>query len=172
MASKSKNTDKFVNRARAGVTQTAANTLTFAQLQSNVSLFDKVAMVIHKVDWWISSTNLGELGADLESLDMLLTTSNQISTVTLTNPAIICRKSLVDLVESAVGFQLLEQPLQSDFSNLPGGGLIVPANPIYIGLASSGLATAGVAEALIYFTWLQMTPDEYWELVESTRIIV
>jgi len=54
---------------------------------------------------------------------------------------------------------------------MPGGGLIVPPNPLYLGIKGTGLAAAQAVSCRFWYTTIELTPDEYWELVEARRII-
>lgn len=157
--------DQFSNVAYGLVTMSAANTLTFAQIQMGIGLFQGVGLLIHRVNWWPTRTSLRELVANNDSLQMALTTSNRLTgLVDVTDPAIICCKYLVSI---GVAVERYEVPLVTDFTSLPGGGKLVPANPLWIGAFTEGAAAASVVRAQIDFSFVQLNDQEYLELIQS-----
>lgn len=175
MASKS-GVDKFANIASISVTESAANTLTFKKLETGIALFDKIAWVIHRLETYLSIPDAGLLNSDTDSLFFGLTASNTVSTLlngaTQTDPSIFYggrwRRSDFGTAATAI---LHLAPWVIDFTNLPGGGLIVPPSPLYGAAQGSGCAAASTVIFRLYYTNLPLSPDEYWELVESRRMI-
>jgi len=78
--------------------------------------------------------------------------------------AIIACKYLVSV---GVAVERYEVPLVSDFTSLPGGGKLVPANPLWIGGMTEGAAAASVFRAQVEFTFVQLSDQEYLELIQS-----
>jgi hypothetical protein len=62
-------------------------------------------------------------------------------------------------------------PFVKDYSNLPGGGLIVPSVNLYLAALGTSLGVAIYARSTLFFTYLQLKADDYWELVEATRAL-
>jgi hypothetical protein len=58
-------------------------------------------------------------------------------------------------------------PVLKDFSTLPGGGLIIPTAPLYVAMSSSGLASVGIMDVIMYYTFKQMSDADYIELVQG-----
>jgi len=103
---------------------------------------------------------------------MAVTSSDNPTDLTPDQVAIIdMTKTVRADMGTAATAKLINWPIIRDFSQLPGGGLIVPPNPIY--LAVLGVAQPGVQtlDARIYYTAIQLKGDEFWELVEARRII-
>lgn len=164
--------DKFVNVARISITESAANTLTFNQIQTGVAIFEKVAWVIHRILWFPTNTTISLLTAAADQLTMALTTSDQLTSLATDQAGVIAQKRLqrIDFGTAASG-QMYEVPLESDFSTLPSGGLIVPTAPLYGACVGVSLGSAITFTARVYFTYKTLKAEEYWELVESTRIV-
>lgn len=174
MAAKGAVADKYVNKAVITCTESAANTLTFAKLETGVPLFEKMAWVIHKIEYAISAAAFGYFNASVDYLNMALTTTDTLTSLSETQSAVINFKRLarIDIGTAASGFFIWTYPLcESDFTNFPGGGIIVPPNPLFLGVQGNSLTTAVTVSAIIRYTSLPLKPDEYWELVESTRIL-
>lgn len=167
-----KSTDKFANMAVIGCTESAANTLTFKKLETGISLFEKMAWIIHRVEYFYNVVTAAQFNADADSLVIALTTTDQLSSLAIYNNAIIDLAVLqrTDFGTPATGW-LTHKPIYKDFSSLPGGGLIVPPNPLYLGAQGTSLAAASVTFARLFYTNYELSADEYWELVESRRLV-
>jgi hypothetical protein len=160
--------DIYVNRAFSTVTMSAANTLTFQQIQFGVGLFQGVALVLTRVEWYLDNTSINELVANTDVAIMAITNRDDLATVDPSNQSVLAYKFYRPMMVGAVvGIDMLEMPLISDFHNLPGGGLIMPANPIYAAMYSAGFTGAGIVRVLLYFTFKSLTDAEYIELLQT-----
>lgn len=168
----SKQKDQFANQAVITCTETALNTLTFKKLETGISLFEKLAWIIHRIEYLVTSAVPGYFNATTDNLTMALTTTDQMTSIALTNAAVLDMTYLVrvDLGAAASG-SIYPLQIYKDFSQLPGGGLIVPPNPLYGAIVGGGLTTAATAYLRLYYTNRELSPEEYWELVEARRII-
>lgn len=157
--------DAYANVALATVNMSAANTLTFSQVQMAVGMFQGVAMVIHRVLWFPYSATLRELVAATDSLLMAICTSNRLTTIAdVTDPTILASKRLICVAANTEPFEL---PLVNDFSNYPGGGKIVAANPLYVAAFTGGFAAAGIVAAQLDFSFVSLTDKDYLEVLQS-----
>jgi hypothetical protein len=165
-------TDRFPNQAVIQVTESAPNTLTFKKLETGISLFEKIAWIIARVEYYVSSTLAAQFNADGDYEDIALTTTDQMTALALTNAAVIDYMSVhrQDYGVAASG-GLITKPFVKDFTSLPGGGILVPPNPLYLGAKGTGLVAASTITAKFFYTTYELEKDEYWELVESRRII-
>lgn len=162
--------DKYSNQAVITVTETAANTLTFKKLETGVSLFEKVAWLISRIEYWTSG--YPQMNGSTDNLIMALTTTNQLTTIDITNAVVLDLMQVFryDIGTAATGW-FQQMPLIKDLIGLAGGGIIVPPNPLYGAIVGSGLAAATTANIKLYYTTIELKPEEYWELVEARRII-
>lgn len=166
-----KSMDQFCNKFFASVTESAANTLTFEEIQTNVEVFSKQAWIINRLEWYVPKATFDLVINTADMIDMALTGSNNIADLGLNNAAVIDRLTLHVREATAVGFAYREQPLIRDFSALPGGGLIVAPRPLYAAIVGTSLTAVGTAQLRGYFQTKQLTPDEYLELVDFYRIV-
>ncbi len=158
-------TDNYANVAYGSVTESAANTLTFSQVQMGVGLFQGIAMLIHRVQWHPTSTALRELVAATDEMQLALTTSNRLAAIyDVNDPAIIAVKRLVAIGVATGSYEL---PLMSDFTMLPGGGKLVPANPLWVGCKMGGAAAAATIRIQIDFTFVTLDDKDYLELLQA-----
>lgn len=152
--------------------ESAANTLTYATLNiGQLSLLgDKFAMVIHRcefeLDDWSTLNSTGDLCA------AALTVSNALSAITLNYAEVVTRQiwKRLDFGTAATG-TLQRLPDVRAFEEMPGGGLIVPADRLYLAVKSEGASAANTVKVRLYYTLKQLKPDEYWQLVESRTIL-
>lgn len=160
--------DVYVNRAFETVIMSAANAITFSQVQFGVGLFQGVAAIIHRVEWYPSNATVRELVGVADFINMALTNRDDLSSLDPTNQSVLCHKALLPMmVGTVVGLEYIPVPLVSEYSGFPGGGMIVPANPLYLGMVTGGYAAAGTLRAIVYITFKQLTDAEYVELIQT-----
>jgi len=165
-----KRSDKYVQYATITTTESAASTLTYQQLQTGGMLFERRAMIFHRVEY--SSAAISSLEAEADILEIAITTGNQMVQLALADPNVVHYTTWrrVDFGTAASG-SFYESPRVHDFSTLPGGGIIVPAHPIYLAVRGISLGAAQSVTARIYFTIVELSAQEFIELVEAMRII-
>ena len=164
--------DKYSNKAYISLTESAANTLTFKELETGVSLFEKRAWIIHRIEYFIDNAAWAELLGAADSLMLGLVLSNKITSLDLSDAAVI------DLVKINIGTAgtpasgfIGQSPRTRDFSTLPGGGHIVPPRPLYGAINAGGFSAAATSSIRFLYTAIEMKTEEYWELVEAYRLV-
>lgn len=164
--------DEFANYAILSVTESAANTLTFKKLETGISLSEKVAWIINRVEYIVASISAAIFNADTDTMTWGLSLSNSFAAPAFSEDTIIDYNLLarLDLGVAASGGWLLV-PFLKDFSRLPGGGLLVPPTPLYLWAKGSGLTAANIVTARIHYQLMSMSTDQYWQLVEARRVI-
>ncbi len=161
--------DRYANVAHIKVVESATGTLTYKKLETGISLFEKVAWVIARIEYYWLAAGYAASG---DGVKMGLTTSNNPPALTPDEVAIVdlTKTRRVDMGTAASAIVDVS-PIIRDFSQLPGGGLIVPPNPIYLAVIGVNQAAVVTMECRIYYTGVQLKGDEFWELVEARRII-
>lgn len=163
--------DRYANMAVVSVTPTL-NTLSFAELPTYVSVFEKKAFLIARIEYFLNLVMVREMEAETDTIYYGISTSDGFSTAGLDETAIVDYNSIATVLMAAgVSSVLFKQPIVKDFSTLPGGGKLIPSRPIFIWMLTAGMAAAGKATARIHFTVKDLKAEEYWELVEATRLI-
>lgn len=170
MAAKSK-TDSFSNVAAISVTESSAGTLTTAKFNFPFSIMDKMALVIQRIEYQFGA--LDQLNGSSDKVVMALLVSSTVSDVdNQADPLIVDNARLVRTDFGTAGSaQLIPFPYVKDFTTLAGGGLLVAPSPLYAGIKSTGAAGVMAGWIRLYYTYLELSADEYWQLVESRRII-
>lgn len=163
--------DKYANIASVNVTEAVAGTLITSKFAFPFSIMDKMALLIARIEY--SFTGVEQLNGTGDKIYAALTVAaaptnlyNQADPLLVDN----CHIDRYDLGAAASGI-LHEFPLVKDFTDLPGGGLLVAPNPLYAGVQSSGAAGVTGVWIKLFYTYMTMATDEYWQLVESRRII-
>lgn len=157
--------DAYANKAYGTVTCSAPNTLTFSAIQLAVGLFQGIAMLLHRVQWMPDTTSIREMVAATDSLYLALTSSNRLTSITtVSEPAIIDQKRYVGIGAAVANVEL---PWVSDFTNLPGGGKLIAANPLYVGIFTGGAVAASTASVILDFTFVELSDRDYLELIQQ-----
>jgi hypothetical protein len=164
--------DLFSNMAIISVSESAANTLTFKKLETGISLTEKVAWVIHRLEWLIPTPHNSIFNADADTLYWGLALSNAWTAAALSESTIIDFNSMTRLDYGTAANSIpFVRPIVKDFSGMPGGGLLVPPTPMYAYAQGISLAAAVTVAVRLHYTMKTMAINEYWELVEARRVL-
>ncbi len=159
--------DLFSNRALEDITMSAINTLTFKKVNFAVGVFQGVALILHQVKYhFLSSVMLEFVGSD--EMQVGLTVSDRVDDLVMDSIEVIDSHELV-AVEHGVpaNATLYKTPIVSDFTGLPGGGMLLPANPIFLAMMTLGFAAVGRAQVELIFTFKELSDKDYIELMQS-----
>jgi len=160
--------DKYANILTQEITMSAADTLTFTEVSIGLSIFDKVGILISRIEYHPSVTTMNLMIADDDKLFHAVTTTNTLASLNAREMSILDYHTLnMQVVAAGSGVQLYETPIVRDFANLPGGGLLITPRPWYVALSSTSLGTAGVSVFRFFFTVVKLTPQDYFELLET-----
>ncbi len=160
--------DTFVNRALQRITMSAANTLTFQQVNFAVGIFQGVAIVLHRIRYYVGRSAPIEAIAATDTYTFGLTVSSQIADIAMTHVEVIDSIEVRGVVGGTPATLIQDRaPVITDFTTLPMGGMLVAANPIYLGVFSAGLSTALVVDVDILFTFIELSDSDYIELIQS-----
>jgi hypothetical protein len=164
--------DVFAQFMRMSVTCTAANTLSFARVVLGTVLFEYAALILHRIEYDISADARGEMTADGDNITVAITGSDTIGTLQSDQPEVYDFVIITqhDYGVAAVGDVSLK-PIVHDFTTMPGGGMMVPFQDIYIGLNSTGLASAATARLRAWWTIKELGPQDFLELVQRLRVL-
>lgn len=157
--------DAYANSAYGYVLQTAINTLTFAQIMMGTGLFEGRALCLHRIKYFPLESGLRELVAATDALTLAITTTNRLTALSnISDPSIIDRVSRTCI---AANIEPMDTPIISDFTMLPMGGRLIPANPLYLAINCGGFAAVCSCRAELEFTFVDMTSSDYLELLQS-----
>jgi len=171
MAFGKKGVDAYVNVAAVSINETAANAGGSSKYAFPFSIMDKMALVIQRIEYTFGSLDQMNGTNDIETMG-LAASATLVDYGDQRDPLIIDNYQLrrQDIGVAASGL-ILQLPIIKDFTMLAGGGLLVAPAPLYAYVKGTGLAGAGSGYVRLYYTYLELATDAYWQLVESRRII-
>jgi hypothetical protein len=173
MAVKGQTKDAFANIAYLMVQESASATLTFAQLALAGQLIgQKYAIIVHRVETRLHMA-MSDFAGTADKVRYALTVSDRITDITdLSQPEILFYGDFQRYdTGTAASSHFIHMPFIRDFMQLPGGGLLVPADRMYAGVLSTSLAIAAQISMRVYYSVKELAVDEYWELIEARRVM-
>ena len=160
--------DKYVNMLVKDVTLSGANVLTYAEVNMGLSMFDKVGLRIQRIEYFPSTAMLLEMTAAADYWLCGVMTSDAPPSIDTLNASVIHAMRFVrNDMGTAAGGQFDVFPKVFDFANLEGGGILVTPRPLFIGMITAGLASAGTVVVRIFFTILKLSDADYFEILET-----
>lgn len=163
--------DKFANLCIVRVLQDSANVLKYTKIETGISFNEKVAWIINRIEYGFNGL-AALLNGTTDSLAAGLSYSNTIATPNALEPLVIDIAGL-DRGDfgTAANAIIFDQPIIHDFSGMPGGGLIVPPNPLHCFVNSAGLSGVAACVFRLYYTVMPLPTEDFWELVEARRVL-
>lgn len=154
------------------VAQSANNTLTFGQLALGTSLFEYAGLIISRIEYNVAIGHWALiLGVD-DYIQIALCGSNSIASLALDQAEVYdmleLRASLSGTPASGV---IKEVPIIHNFENMNGGGLLVPAQNMYIGVDSASIAADCLGSMRVWFRIKKLAAADYIELVQRLRVL-
>lgn len=164
--------DEFSQIGYIQVVQSGANALTFTGITILTSFLANTAMLIHTISYEILASAFALMTTATDFIAVGLAGSDSLVSTALSDPEVYDSRTLIrnDFGTAASG-SLWESPLMTDFTALPGGGVLVPADRIYGWVASSGLASAVSVKMRFRFTVIELTAQQYLELAQALRVL-
>lgn len=170
-APKTSKMDAYANLAAVAVSESAADTLATTKFAFPFSIMDKVGLLISRIEYWFNT--LGAMNSTTDSQYMALLAASTVVDITAQNDPLIVDTVRLTRIDfgTAASANLYEMPVVRDFSMMPGGGILVAPNPLYGALKGAGESGASSGWVRLYYTYMELSTDDYWQLVESRRII-
>ena len=168
----SRKSEKFSQIGYLKVEESAANTLTFAGLSVFSNVLSNQGMIIHQVEYSIGSAALQELDAEGDSINFGISGSDSLTTLDLDDPEVYDFNVLRRIDFGTAGSaETIMMPYMKDFSQLPGGGILVPADRLYTYVQGISLVSAITAHCRFRYTLITLSPVDYLELAQTLRVL-
>jgi hypothetical protein len=161
----------FADVAYLSVIESAANTLTFGALSLARALRSRQAFIVHKVEYLIPAATLALVVAAADALQFGLSLSNSITDIGYDKVEVFDRVYLPYDGTLPAGGLCPPQPIVHKFTDMPGGGHIVPVKTMYLYAKGSSLAAATTASCRMWYTVRDLKDSEYLQLVEAYEIL-
>lgn len=162
--------DKYVNVMLHSVTMSGANTLTFDEMTIGLSTFDRIGILITRLEYYLSAATVSQLESNDDYYQLGITGSNAISDIGSDERSVYNKiEEFVIASGTPATAMHMRYPIIEDLSDLPGGGLLIPPRPLYLAMDSSGFSSAGKGFVRMYFVTQQLKDTDYFELLETFR---
>jgi hypothetical protein len=164
--------DTYANIFTFAVTQSAANTLTFAELQTNLGIQPVrgsiVAMIVDSIEYDLTN-GFAELAGDTDVVQAALTISNQVTDLTDMTDRRILHLSSIKRVDAGTAASSTHYvgPTRFDF-NPP---MIHAEKSMYLAVDSTSLANPCTIRCRGYYRLVTLTDAELIELTEVFRLV-
>ena len=165
--------DKYANIMTFDVTETAAGTVTFGEVVTNVGIDSSrkkgVAILVDQVNYFPSAAGLGQMTSAGDDILASLTISSGVTDLEdMADRRILdgFRMTRVDFGAAAAA-QIFKVPVIHQF--FPP--LIFAERSIYLGVQSSGLASATRITARVLYRTVEINAEEFVEIAEVFRLV-
>lgn len=166
-----KKTDQFANIAAVEVTEAVAGTIAYAKFAFPFSIMDKMALLISRIEYWFGSLPSLNSGGDYVAAGIIAGNSI-LDPFNQADPLLIDSARILRLdYGTAASGEVVDQPRVKDFSRLPGGGILVAPNPLSAFVRAVNAGAAMSCWVKVFYTYMELGTEEYWQLVESRRVI-
>ena len=160
--------DKYANIASSIVTETAANTLSFSEVLTGISLGVGIGMKIDRIEYIISRATLEEIVANGDQLSVGWSVSNGIGAIDMNDRRVIHSMLISQTLVGAVVSQTHHiQPFVFQF-HIP---MIVAIPRLYLAIQGTSLASPGNVTSRMHFRYEPLTAAEYVELAEAFVLV-
>lgn len=164
--------DKYAQIGYLTVTETAAATLTFAGLSVFSNVLSNKGMVIHRAEYSLPRQDWSKLNASNEQVIFGLSGSEKITTTIMSNPEIYDYNDTIQVHMGTAGTGVyIDQPKVKDYTSLPGGGLLVPADRLFAYIAGVSTTDPLTVTCRFWFTIIELGPQDYLELAQAMRVL-
>lgn len=161
--------DRFANIFTAEVVQTAANTLTFAELQFGITLRDRIAIAIDEVYFYVNTAALALMTTANDRMEFALSVSDQPTSLSDLSDRRILHATNINRIDmgTAASGMLIKMPLKESFAP----PMIVLPNRIYVGIQSAGLASVVTLQMRMHYRTVPISRDDQLiEVLESFQL--
>ena len=168
----SKKTEKFSQIGYLQVVESAANTLTFAGMSVFSNVLSNQGMIIHSAEYNLSGATLALPVASGDSVAFGLSGSDSLTSIDLDDPEVydFNKYIRVDYGTAATGVPFM-QPYKFDFTGLPGGGMLVPADRLFAYVQGASVAAAATVSVRFRYTLITLGAQDYLELAQTLRVL-
>lgn len=161
-----KQTDKFANVAAVGVTESAAGTMTFAEMTTGVALGRQTGILIDQLDYYVDTTSLERLLATQDAIEIGWFSSNSMSSFNVADRRQLHQISITQgtiIGTPASGGTIHISPMVYQF--FPP--MIIAAPRLFLGVLGTSIAQVLTIQSRMYFRYIDLSPQEYIELAEA-----
>jgi len=162
--------DRYTNLATTSVTESAAGTLTYAELATGISLGQGIGMLIDQIDYYVNASVIEDIVGAGDSVVMGWATSNAPPSIAATDRRFLHIAQLI--VEPPIGTPASAgRPIQMPLVYQFFPAMIVAAPRLFLGIQGSSLNAAAIMTSRMYFRYIELSDKEYLELAEAFILV-
>lgn len=161
--------DAFANKLASSLNTAVADTPISLQILTGVPLYERMGVILHRVEYQPATASIALLVADGDYMIVELSLHEQPESG-IGSPEIIdearwqIKGTMANLQWNPADTHVIH-----DFTALPGGGILLPAVPMYIRFLTSSLDAVATIDFRIFFTYKELSPSDYFDLIEAVR---
>ena len=160
-------TDEYANMVYKEVVESGTTTLTFSSIDMGLTILQKVALLITRIEYWDTHT---QMLADGDRVDFGLSASNSWVAATPGERSIITmERMVVNDHGTAANALLWEDPVSRDYTQMPGGGILIVPKPLYLWIYGTATAAPCRVQCRLFFLMIELKDAGYLELLESRQ---
>lgn len=165
--------DVYAQRMYLEVTTVAGaeNDLTWARVNVGMAIFEYAAFILHRVEFDMPRGAFQELIAATDEVQLAVSGSNSLTSISARFPQIYALFRASAWISTAVSSLPFIRPWPKDFTGLPGGGLIIPAQDVFFGVDCDGFASTYTFSCAVDYSVKQLQAADYLELAQSYRVL-
>lgn len=167
--------DKFAQIAYMDVDIPDGGALTYQLLQIAQYTVNtpKLGLILHRweVDFsdWYAHAN--SKGAGAHDCSVALTISNLMASIHYRYPEVLQVLDQTLAYATAVGKDWINMIQRLDWTSLPGGGILIPADRLYLAAQCDDVDAEVTITSRLWYTVTELTAQDYLELVEQRTIL-
>jgi hypothetical protein len=164
--------EQFPQSGYLSVIESAADTLTFNGLSVFSNVLGQKGMVLHRCEYSFDYTSIDRLSANQDGVIFGLAGDDSATTIAL-DDAEVYDYNLIETVYhgAAASANAYRYPVMKDWTGLPGGGKLVPADRLYGYVAGNNLSGAMALYIRFEYTIVDLSAQEYLELAQALRVL-
>lgn len=166
--------DEFSQIGYIQVVESGANTLTFNGLSVFSNILEPKGLVIHQIEYDLDENQRNLVIANADSIVYGLTGADDLTAISLDDAQVYDMGRIMGYtIATAAGTSWEDRfsPFIRDFTDLPGGGRLVPADRIYGFVLGGSLAGPVTLNVRFHFTIMDLTAQQYLELAQALRVL-
>lgn len=167
--------DKFAQIAYIDVDVPDGGTLTYTLLQIAQYAVNapKLGLILHRweVDFSDFFAHANAKAAGNWDASVALTVSNLMASLNYSYPEVLQVLDATLNYSTAVGKNWMEMIKRIDWTNLPGGGILIPADRLYLAASTDDVDAICTFTCRLWYTVVELTAQDYLELVEARTIL-
>lgn len=166
-------TDMYANVIRGNVAETGATDGGYTKIDLGLGLMNRQAMLLYRFETDIDEVSTGLIASSGDKAYIgLVASTTTLADVQYENAqSVICRQAVIyKEVGTEANWHFINGPRTTDFTGLPGGGLLIPAAPLYVSCITVSTVATPYFRFQLFFTLMDVSDADYIEMLQSRGV--